>query len=47
MAGDYRIFQSSEWHTGRWTVRIAELLLMQRGLNDLAWRNIARLALAA
>ena len=38
--------QRSEWHTGRWTVRIAELSLMQRGTADPAWRSIARLPLA-
>ncbi len=39
--------QRSEWHTGRWTVRIVELSLMQRGSDDPAWRSIARLTLAA
>ena len=38
--------QRSEWHTGRCTVRIAELSLMQRGPDDPAWRSIARLPLA-
>jgi len=42
MIGDQR----GEWHTGRWTVRIAELSLMQRGTADPAWRSIARLPLA-
>ncbi len=33
--------QASEWATGRWAAPIHELRLMQRGLNEPAWRAIA------
>ena len=36
----------TEWHTGRWTMRMTELSLMQRGPGDPVWRTIARLPLA-
>jgi 2'-5' RNA ligase len=39
--------QRGDWHAGRWAIPMAELLLMQRGPGDPAWRAIARLQLAA
>jgi 2'-5' RNA ligase len=39
--------QPTEWHSGRWTMRMTELALMQRGPGDLAWRAIARLPLTS
>jgi 2'-5' RNA ligase len=38
--------QQSEWHTGRWTVPIDHLWLMQRGPDDPAWRYIHRIELS-
>ena len=38
--------QNSPWHTGRWTLSIKQLWLMQRGSDDPAWRYIQRLDLA-
>jgi 2'-5' RNA ligase len=37
--------QQSEWHTGRWSVPIDHLWLMQRGPGDPAWRYIHRIDL--
>lgn len=37
--------RQSDWHAGRWAIPMAELLLMQRGPSDPAWRIIARLAM--
>jgi len=37
--------QQSEWQTGRWSVPIERLALMQRGPNDPAWREIATITL--
>jgi 2'-5' RNA ligase len=38
--------EQSEWHTGRWSVSIDQLWLMQRGPDEPAWRCIQRLRLA-
>jgi len=38
--------QASEWHTGRWTVAIDCLWLMQRGPDDPTWRYVHRVDLA-
>jgi hypothetical protein len=37
--------RQTEWHTGRWPVRVDHLWLMQRGPRDAAWRYIQRLEL--
>lgn len=37
--------RQSHWHTSRWTVRMEELRLMQRGRDDPAWRTIHYLQL--
>jgi 2'-5' RNA ligase len=38
--------QQSEWHSGRWSVLMDHLWLMQRGPGDPAWRYIQRIDLA-
>jgi len=35
--------QRSEWHTGRWSMPINQLWLMQRGPDDPAWRYIQQI----
>lgn len=42
-----RELQQTEWHTARWTVRMEELRLMQRGREDPAWRVIQRFRLGS
>jgi 2'-5' RNA ligase len=37
--------QETEWHTGRWSLPLDQLWLMQRGPADPAWRYIHRLDL--
>jgi 2'-5' RNA ligase len=37
--------RQSEWHTGRWSVPMDHLWLMQRGPDDPAWRYIHRIDL--
>ena len=37
--------RQSEWHTGRWSVPMDHLWLMQRGPHDPAWRYIYRIDL--
>jgi 2'-5' RNA ligase len=37
--------RQSEWHTGRWSVPMDHLWLMQRGSHDPAWRYIHRIDL--
>ena len=37
--------RQSEWHTGRWSVPMDHLWLMQRGSDDPAWRYIYRVNL--
>ena len=37
--------RQTEWHTGRWTVPLNCLWLMQRGPDDLAWRYIHQINL--
>ena len=37
--------RQSEWHTGRWSVPMDHLWLMQRGSGDLAWRYLYRIDL--
>lgn len=37
--------RQSEWHTGRWSVPMDHLWLMQRGPDDPAWRYIYRVDL--
>ena len=39
--------QHSEWHTGRWSVRIEQVWLMQRGSADPAWRAIQSIRLGS
>jgi 2'-5' RNA ligase len=39
--------RQSEWHTSRWSVRIDQLWLMQRGPHDPAWRAIQWLPLGS
>jgi len=38
--------QRSEWHSGRWSVHIDHLRLVQRGPGDPAWRDIHRIDLS-
>jgi 2'-5' RNA ligase len=40
-----RELRQSEWHTGRWSVSVDHLWLMQRELDDPAWRYIHRIDL--
>lgn len=40
-----RELRETAWHSSRWTVRIDELKLMQRGREDRVWRTIHRLTL--
>ncbi len=40
-----RELRQSEWHTGRWSVAIHELWLMQRGPADPSWRRISTIPL--
>jgi hypothetical protein len=37
--------EQSEWHTGRWSVWIDQLWLMQRGPDEAGWRCIQRIGL--
>ncbi len=37
--------RQSDWHTGRWSVPMDHLWLMQRGPHDPAWRYIHRIDL--
>ncbi len=39
------LLQQSEWHTGRWSVPVDHLWLMQRGPDDPAWRYVHRIEL--
>jgi len=41
----YRELQQSEWQTGRWSVLVDHLWLMQRAPDDPAWRYIYRMGL--
>lgn len=42
-----RELRETAWHSSRWTVRIDELKLMQRGREDRVWRAIHRFTLGS